>query len=352
MKTYVVRKDASGENIFSTLQEAIDALPPTQEPWVIRIFPGIYREKITLQRSHLLIEGMGACPEETILSFDDYAFAPMEEGGRRGTFRSYSFLLDAGHVTLRNLTIENASGDELRAGQAIALYADGDVLTFVHCRFLGRQDTLFTGPLPPKELQPGGFIGPKQFAPRINGRHLYRDCYLCGNVDFIFGSATAYFENCTIESLGRGQDSAIGGNVTAVSTQGEQIHGYVTAPSTPEGQAHGYVFHNCRFLSRECPAESVYLGRPWRDYGKAVFLDCILGAHIHTEGFHDWGKPKAHDTSYFAVYHCRRENGTPFSPTAPFARMLSPGEAGELTPGNVLGRDFPLPSAYFSESAE
>ncbi|MGN0387055.1 MAG: pectinesterase family protein [Lachnospiraceae bacterium] len=332
MKEVFVQQNISNPSVtgcFTTVTEAIRSLPSDGEWYIIKIAPGIYREKIYLNRSNTILSGLGNHPAETVLVYGDYALDRMPDGGRRGTFRSFSFLLDANNVTLRNLTIANDSGDETTKGQAIALYADGDHLFIENCRLLGRQDTLFTGPLPPKELQPGGFVGPKQFSPRINGHHLYRDCYICGNIDFIFGSATACFENCKIESLCLGKSG--------------EIQGYVTAPSTPEGQKYGYVFRNCRFLSRECPPDSVYLGRPWRDYGQAVFMDCILGPHIRSEGFHDWNKEQARQSCYFATFRCKRPDNSPYHSTAPFSKELSSLEAESLINGL-------LPEVSFGES--
>ena len=117
---------------------------------------------------------MSESSSDTVISYDDYALDLMEDGSKRGTFRTYTIFIDTHDVTLQHLTIENASGDSATHGQAIALYADGDRLMIDSCRLLGHQDTLFTGPLPEKERQPGGFIGPKQFAPRINGRQYYK----------------------------------------------------------------------------------------------------------------------------------------------------------------------------------
>ena len=148
------------------------------------------------------------------------------------------------------------------------------VISFVidSCRLIGHQDTPFHRTASAKEIEPDGFIGPKQFAPRINGRQYYKNCYICGDIDFIFGSATAYFENCVIESLCR-------------TTNVNDIQGYITAASTPESQEYGYVFSNCKLISKNCPPNSVYLGRPWRNYAKTVFLECALGNHIHECGF-------------------------------------------------------------------
>lgn len=279
---------------FSTVGAALDSIPADNAtPITIEIAPGIYREKLTVSKPYVTLSGLGGSSSDTVLTYDDYANAQMENGEKYGTFRSYSLLIDTHDVTLQNLTVENASGDSKTHGQAIALYADGDRLVFSNCRLLGHQDTLFTGPLPPVEIKPGGFAGPKQFAPRINGRHYYKDCYICGDIDFIFGSATAYFENCTIESLCR----------TLEDSSAENIQGYATAASTPEGQEYGYVFSHCRFTTDCCPNESVYLGRPWRDYARTVLLNCELGSHIHPAGFHDWNKEKARDTVFYGEYN-------------------------------------------------
>ena len=211
----------------------------------------------------------------------------LEDGKKRGTFRTYTFFVDADDVTLKGLTIENHAGPGTQVGQAIALYADGDRLVVDSCRLLGWQDTLFTAPLPPVEIEKDGFIGPKQSAPRRENRQYYKDCYIEGEVDFIFGGATAYFETCTFFS----------------KYVDREVKGYVTAPSTPEGLPFGYVMESCRFRSN-CPDGSVYLGRPWREWGRAVLLRCVIGPHIKAEGWDDWGKELAHTTSFFAEYAC------------------------------------------------
>lgn len=242
----------------------------------------------------------------------------MPEGDKRGTFRTQSVFIDADHFYACDISFCNEAGQGNKVGQALAMYADGDHLIFERCRFDGHQDTLFTAPLPEKEKQTGGFRGPKEFAPRRMGRHLYKDCYIAGNVDFIFGSATAYFENCELFMKQR---------------KGE-IKGYVTAPSTFEGQRYGYVFRDCRFTS-DCPAESAYLGRPWRNYARCVIVHSEIGAHIRKEGWHDWDNSAAWDTMFFAEYGNYGEGAG--EERAPFVKMLTREEAAAYTRENVIG---------------
>ncbi len=181
-------------------------------------------------------------------------------------------------------------------------------------------------PTGPEEYEPGGFRGPTESAPRINGRQYYHNCYICGDIDFIFGSATAYFEGCTIASLGPG---------------------YVTAASTPEGQEYGYVFHDCRFAAEGCPQHAAYIGRPWRDYARVVLMDCAIGAHIHPAGFHDWGKEHAHGTVLFAEYHSYPQDADcgcadscrPFAQRADFVDTLDGAQAAHFSRELVLAGD-------------
>lgn len=325
-KKIYVSKNSNNSNTFSSINDAVNSIPKdNQTPITIEIAPGIYHEKVTIDRPFLSIEGTGESNKDTVITYDDYAFSIMEDGTKRGTFRSYTAFIDAHDVTLKNLTIENASGDSPTHGQAIALYADGDRLVVDSCNIIGHQDTLFTAPLPPKEAVKDGFIGPKQSAPRIHGRQYYKDCYICGDVDFIFGGATAYFENCTIESLRRFPED-------------DKIQGYVTAASTPEEEEYGYVFSECSIISNDCPKSSVYLGRPWRNYAKTLFINCNFGNHICPELFHDWNKEDARETIFYGIYS--DDVNADFSKHADFVQVLDKEQALAFSKENVLsGKD-------------
>lgn len=282
----------------AALSRAIAGLPQDDEPVTLCLAPGIYREKVVLQRPNTTLEGKNA----TIL-WDDGAKQPMADGMNRGTFRTATLLVDAPRVTLRGLTIVNAAAPREQVGQAIALYADGDCFICEDCTLRSHQDTLFTAPLPPKELQKNGFIGPKQFAPRTPQRHTYRRCRIEGDIDFIFGSAAAWFEDCDIVSV---------------------APGYAIAASTPQGQRYGYVFRHCRFLADGLPPACCYLGRPWRDDAKTLLLDCTIGPHIRPEGWHDWDKPPFHQLGYYGEY-------PPVAGRAPFAHSLTAEDAAACT---------------------
>ena len=315
-------REGAYRSISAALEAVERCVPDETVPVRVLVAPGEYRERVEIRRPHVTIEGETA--DSVRIVGDLGAKMPSEDGsgqdGMLGTFRTYTMLVDADDVTLVNLTIKNDAGDGREVGQAIALYADGDRLVVDACRILGHQDTLFAGPLPPREVKPGGFIGPKQFAPRRVGRQYYRRCLIAGDVDFIFGGACAYFEGCEIRSLNRDMD----------------VNGYVTAASTPEGEPYGFVFHGCSFTADEGTASgSVYLGRPWREWAQTVLIDCWLGAHISPEGWWDWNKPAARDTALYG-------GGALFGPAgdtsawASWAHRLGDRDAERYARGHVL----------------
>lgn len=275
-----VASDGSGD--VRTIQEAVDAVrPDNRRPFLIRIRPGIYREKVRIEKPFVHLAGEDAAA--TVVTWDDHATKTFPDGRRYGTFESYTLLVTGDDFRAEGLTIENSAGPGSAVGQAVAASVDADRTVFRRCRFLGHQDTLFTGPLPPRPLTSDTFGTPRESLPRRPTRQYYADCFFQGDVDFLFGGATAVFERCEVFS----------------SDRGEPVNGWVTAASTPEGQAHGYVFLDCRLTGDAGPG-TVYLGRPWREFAKTVFVRCWMGPHIRPEGWHDWDKPAAQTTSFYA----------------------------------------------------
>lgn len=308
-----VAKDNSGD--FNSIQQAVDSIP-AGTPETIYIKKGIYKERVEVRKNN--ISFVGESTDDTIITESYYARMIMPDGSKRGTFRSYTFFVYADNFTASNLTFENAAGFGDEFGQAIAVYAEGDNIAFRNCKILGHQDTLFTGPLPMKEKQPGGFTGPTIDGIRRVVHQLYEDCYIAGEIDFIFGSATAYFKNCTLFALNRNQ----------------KINAYYTAPSTYEGQAFGYVFESCTFTGN-CPPKSVALSRPWRIHAKTVLLNCSYSDQIIDEGFTDWNKPESHETVYYAEYNGHGEGFKP-EKRAAYVHQLNESEAALYTLENVM----------------
>lgn len=323
---YELRVSRAASGAYPTISDALAATdqlyPDAEQPVMIHVDPGEYRERVEIHRPHVTLAGETADSVRIVGSLG--AKVPSEDGsgvdGTLGTFRTYTVLVDADDVRLENLTIVNDAGDGREVGQAIALYADGDRLVVDACCITGRQDTLFLGPLPPREVKPGGFMGPKQFAPRRVGRQYFRRCRIEGDVDFIFGGARAYFEGCEIRSLNRDMD----------------VNGYVTAASTPEGEPYGFVFHGCSFTAPDDVApDSVYLGRPWREWAQTVLIDCWLGQHIKREGWWDWNKPAAHERARYVGASLHGPAGDAAG-WAPWARELDATAAARYAREQVL----------------
>lgn len=232
--------------------------------------------------------------ENQVFTGSHFAKEMHADGRKRGTFRSYTMLVDGDNVTFKNCVFENTAGKGEDVGQALALYLDGDNITLEGCTLKGHQDTLFLAPLPEKEMIKDGFLGPKQFTERKNHTFFFKNCTIEGGVDFIFGGASAYFDNCEFVSV---------------------EEGYVFAPSTPKDVEVGFVATNCRFTAKKGIKDGAcFIARPWRDFGAVEIINCYLGSHIHPEGFDDWGKTHAHPTIRFTEKGSYGEGATTTRP--------------------------------------
>ena len=299
---------------FKSLGEAAEALKGGSEETLLMVTPGEYRESVVFECSNLTIEG----DSNDIVYICDGNYARMQDpdGKEWGTFRTAVFRVDGDNITLRNLTIENNSGIGFKIGQAVALYSDGNGFRCENCKLIAHQDTLFTAPLPPlnKHGRNEGF-GPKQDLPRTPSTQYFKDCYIEGDIDFIFGGASVIFENCTVFSHDMIAEYRLKEMIDCTDNDWEAVHssasrGYVCAPSTAEDLDYGYLFLKCRFTST-CPQGTVYLGRPWRPYGKAYFVDCVMCDHINPELFNDWDDVKNRSTSSFVLSGCKWSDGRP-----------------------------------------
>lgn len=237
---------------------------------LIRFAAGVYRQKLMLRTPGLRLEGEGA--EETVLLWGDYAKKLDARGQEYNTFRTWTLAVCADDVQMRGLSVVNDALDPAVKGQEVALSVYGDGFSMEDCVLRSTQDTLFLGPLPPDLIaRYDGFLPEELRRNRLLRQRLTR-CRIEGSVDFIFGCGDALLEDCRIVSVFDGRD-----------------HAYVAAPAHALSQTEGFVFRRCAFTRGEGVADkSVFLARPWRDYGLARFEDCRYGAHIRPEGFDPW----------------------------------------------------------------
>lgn len=304
MLTITVAQDGSGD--FASVSEAVLAVPYACAA-EIRIGPGVYREKLVCEKQDITLIGAGM--ESTRIVWGDGGKLPHPDGRPTHTFRSYTAFFRGIELRVRDLTIENDAGPGAKVGQAVAAYVDCSHTLFENVRLLGNQDTLFCAPLPEKEREKDGFLGPRGLAPRRASAQYYHDCEIAGDIDFIFGGADALFEQCVLRTVNNGLP-----------------HSWVTAPSgSAEGL--GFVFWDCDFVSDSCPQGTVYLGRPWRPTGKTAVLASRLGAHIAPEGFAGWNDRTDSDLARFAE---AGNTGAGACPRGPWVQALDETQAGAL----------------------
>ncbi|MBR5287201.1 MAG: pectin esterase [Clostridia bacterium] len=265
------------------LQSAMDSALPGS---VIRLAPGEYRQKLLLRTPGLHIIGSGA--ESTTLVWDDYANKIHRDGKQYNTFRTYTMAVCADHVTMENLSIVNDALQPEEKGQEVALSVLGDQFRMINCRLSSTQDTLFAGPLPPDLIERyDGFLRDELRSAHPSSQR-YTNCLIEGSVDFIFGCAEAVFDSCEIRSV----------------YDVRQV-GYVAAPAHSPAQTRGLHFLRCQFTCESgVLPRSIYLARPWRDYGLAVFEQCQYGPHIAGEGFDKWNDTHRDQTARFFESPC------------------------------------------------
>ena len=280
---------------FATIGAALSASNPAH-PLTLVLAAQVFEEKVFCEHPAVRIIGRGM--DQTVLRWHDGGFHPHPDGRKTGTFRSYTACFDGKLLCMENLTVENTVGRGEQHGQAIALAVYSETAYLKNVRLKSYQDTLFMGPLPDKERQPDGFLGPRQFAPRVPSRQSYEACEILGDVDFIFGGADAVFSRCQIHAVG-------------------QRSGFAAAPSG-KADGLGMVFERCMFSADE--PGSLRLARPWRSEGKAAFLFCETGNALAETAFDPWAEQA--QTYTFIQY--------PAAQTPPFCKAVTEQQVRQL----------------------
>lgn len=301
-----VAQDGSGN--YTTLQAAINAAPAgLTTPYKIFVKNGKYREKINIPSAKTFIQIIGESVANTIVYYDDAAYMA---GGTSG---SASFTVNANDFSALNITFANTYDYDggVAAGQtsiqAVAVLVNGDRAAFKNCRFLGNQDTLYQ-----------------------NKKGYYKNCYIDGIIDFIFGGGAVIFDSCTVYPKTR-------------TTGGSS---YITAANTPSGQAYGYVFRDCKVIGNP-GATSYVMGRPWQNStgssvpyaeNKVAFINSILNANISPAGWSTWDAGTNTALITFGEYQSKYFNSTPVDVSArvPWSQQLNATQAADYSNANVL----------------
>lgn len=284
-----VGPDGSGD--FKSIQDAVDSAKAFPDRRIVLyIKNGVYTEKVKIHEWNTRLSLIGESRDGTIIAYNDH-FDKIRRG-RNSTFHTATLQVDGDDFHAENLSVRNTAGP---VGQAIALAANADRASFHKVSFTGDQDTLYLSGA---------------------GKRLYfHDCYIEGTTDFIFGRATAVFENCRIHS---------------------KADSYITAAATPEGVDYGFVFRNCS-LTAGPGVSKVYLGRPWRPQARTVFIDTAMGAHILPAGWDNWNNTAAEQSVFYAE-HGNTGPGAAADKRVKWSHQLSARQARQYTPEKILGR--------------
>ncbi|KAL5698597.1 pectinesterase [Ranunculus cassubicifolius] len=253
----VVAADGSGS--FTTVMEAVLAAPDySTSRHVIYVKKGVYKENVDIKKKKwnimLIGDGMGA----TVIS------------GNRNfmdgwtTFRSATFAISGRGFIARDISFENTAGPEKH--QAVAFRSDSDLSAFYRCGFDGYQDTLYAHSL----------------------RQFYRECRITGTIDFMFGNGAAVFQNCQIVSR-----KGLPNQKNTITAHGRK----------DPNQSTGFSIQFCNIsAASDLGSIPTYLGRPWKQYSRTVFMQSYMSSAVSPQGWLEWQGDFALSTLYYGEY--------------------------------------------------
>ncbi|GMH23963.1 hypothetical protein Nepgr_025806 [Nepenthes gracilis] len=286
--TAILCVDRNGCCNFTTVQSAIDAAPIlSPKRTIIWINSGIYYEKVMVARNKPNITFQGQGYASTAIVWNDTA------NSSHGTFYSGSVQVFSSNFIAKNISFMNVApipkpGDV--GAQAVAIRIAGDQAAFWGCGFFGAQDTLHDD----------------------RGRHYFRDCYIQGSIDFIFGDGRSFYENCQLISI-----------ASPVAAGQKVINGVVTAHGRASNDENtGFVFYNCSIGG----TGRVWLGRAWRPFSRVVFAYTTMTDIIATEGWNDFNDPTRDQSVFYGEYMCSG-SGANTSTRVPFDQLLNDTQA-------------------------
>ncbi|KAK4264772.1 hypothetical protein QN277_025902 [Acacia crassicarpa] len=307
-----------GNGCYKTVQEAVNAAPDNagDKKFVIYIKEGVYEEtvRVPLEKRNVVFygDGMG----KTVITGSAQADQP-----GMTTYLSATVAVLGDGFMAKALTIQNTAGPV--AHQAVALRSDSDFSVYEECEFVGNQDTLYAHSL----------------------RQFYKSCRILGNVDFIFGNSASIFQDCQILVRPR-QVKLESGENNAVTAQGR----------TDPAQTTGFVFMNCLIngtkeymdLYHSKPQKHKnYLGRPWKEYSRTVFINSFLEELISPTGWLPWGGNFALKTLYYGEY-ANTGPGSDLSQRVPWSSKVPAEHVSAYSVQNFIQGDAWIPSSLIS----
>ncbi|MFQ6637840.1 hypothetical protein Gotur_012935 [Gossypium turneri] len=261
----LITVDINGLGHFRSVQDAVDAVPENNRKNVlIRISAGYYIEKVVVPATKPYIMMQGAGREVTFIEWHDRASDLGSNGQQLRTYQTASVTVYANYFSARNISFKNtapAPMPGMQGWQAVALRISGDKAYFSGCGFYGAQDTLCDDA----------------------GRHYFKECYIEGSIDFIFGNGRSMYKDCELHSI-----ATRFGSIAAHDR------------NSPDEKT-GFAFVNCKVTG----TGPLYVGRAMGQYSRIVYAYTYFDDLVAHGGWDDWDHvSNKNKTAFFGVYKC------------------------------------------------
>ncbi|CAO3703947.1 unnamed protein product [Rhizopus stolonifer] len=295
---------------YTTITKALASLPSGSTTYTISIAPGTYKEQVKISRSNVILKPSGS---GTVTL--EYSAGHNTQSSSGSDTDSAVLTITGSNVKVYNMIVANTYKQANNIAN-LALNLVGTQASFYNVKFYGYQDTLLIN---------------------NGGSGYFKGCYIEGSIDFIWGYGTGYFQGCTIASNQKGGFITAHNRASSSAAGGFYFNSCTIKATVPSGPLASTYSSSMSFTSSSQFEHTCYLGRPWSQYARVVFMYSTIGSHILPAGWSSWSTSDARTGNVIFGEYSNSGSSAWSSSRASFATKLSSSQAGQYTVSKVFG---------------